>query len=260
MPGWPSAPTERPSLPRCYRDRETTKPAKGGGPAPCPMTDKSGYEVIPGARRLITSLRDMGYDFAAAVADLVDNSIEAGASLVAIDVEFDGDDSWVRVADNGRGMTPDELREAMRYGAERAYDEEDLGKFGLGLKTASMSQCQRLSVASRSSRGRADITAYCWDLEHIQRTNRWEILPLEKTGLGPAVRTPLKDTRGTVVLWQRLDRILGFKHPYGEFARKRLGQMCRELEDHLAMVFHRFMKGEVRGQKLKVMLNGNEVQ
>src|SRR2546426_1291593 len=170
------------------------------------MTTKSGYEVIPSARRLITSLRDMGYDFAAAVADLVDNSVEAGASLAAVDVEFDGDDSWVRIADNGKGMTPDELREAMRYGAERAYDEEDLGKFGLGLKTASMSQCQRLSVVGGSLQGRADITAYCWDLEHIQRTNRWEILPLEKTGLGTAVRTQLKDTRGTGGLWQQLDR------------------------------------------------------
>ncbi|KKO20248.1 MAG: hypothetical protein L3J18_12285 [Candidatus Brocadia sp.] len=60
----------------------------------------NGNEVIPSARRLIKSLRDMGYDFASAVADLVDNSIEAGASLVAIDVEFDGDDSWVRIADS----------------------------------------------------------------------------------------------------------------------------------------------------------------
>src|SRR6266550_8733388 len=105
------------------------------------MSDR-GYVVIPGARRLITSLRDMGYDFAAAVADVVDNSIEAGASLVAIDVEFDGDDSWVRIADDGKGMKPDQLREAMRYGAEREYDADDLGKFGLGLKTASMRQCQ----------------------------------------------------------------------------------------------------------------------
>src|SRR4051794_4713381 len=86
-------------------------------------------ELIPSARRLIHSLRDMGYEFASAVADLVDNSIEAQATLVAIDVEFDGDDSWVRIVDNGRGMAPSELREALRYGAERDYEEEDLGKF-----------------------------------------------------------------------------------------------------------------------------------
>lgn len=103
---------------------------------------RKGFELIPSARRLITSLRDMGYDFAAAVADVVDNSIEAKASRIAVDVHFDGDDSSVRIADNGVGMTPAQIREALRYGAERDYDTtEALGKFGLGLKTASMSQC-----------------------------------------------------------------------------------------------------------------------
>lgn len=217
------------------------------------------HEVIPSARRLIKSLRDMGYDFAAAVADLVDNSITAGALLVAIDIEFDADDSWVRIADNGSGMNPEQLREAMRYGSDREYEDDDLGRFGLGLKTASMSQCQRLTVASRSSPDRANIAAYCWDLDHIERTNRWEILPLDRNGLGPAVRTPLAESPGTVVLWERLDRILGMKHPYGEFARKRLSQMCRELEAHLGMVFNRFLVAKVPSKRLKILLNGNEV-
>ena len=219
-----------------------------------------GYEVIPSAKRLIRSLRDMGYDFGAAVADLVDNSIEAGATLVAIDIEFDGDDSLVRIADNGRGMRPEQLREAMRFGSERDYGEDSLGKFGLGLKTASMSQCQRLSVASRSNPARADVAGYCWDLEHIERTNRWEILPLQRDGVGHAARQPLKDTTGTVVVWQQLDRILGYEHPYGLSARKRLSLMCREVEVHLAMVFHRFLGGEVRHQRPRLMLNGNEIQ
>ena len=221
----------------------------------------SGIEIIPSARRLIRSLRDMGYDFGQAVADIVDNSIEAGATLVAIDVEFDGDDSWVRIADNGRGMRPEELREAMRYGAERQYDKKvDLGKFGLGLKTASMSQCQCLSVASRANPDRADIVAYAWDLAHIERTNRWEILPLDRNGLRPTIRQPLKESTGTVVLWQKLDRILGYRHPYGEAARKRLSQTCREIEVHLGMVFHRFISGEARGRRLKLLLNGNEIR
>lgn len=224
------------------------------------MRAAKNHELIPSAKRLIRSLRDMGYDFSQAVADIVDNSIEARATVVAIDVEFDGDDSWVRIADNGRGMKPEALREAMRYGAERNYDANDLGKFGLGLKTASMSQCQRLSVASRWNRSRSDITAYAWDLAHIEKTNRWEILPLERNGLGPTIRQPLKDTIGTVVLWQRLDRILGYRHPYGEYARKRLSQMCRELELHLGMVFQRFLSGEVPGKRFKILLNGNEIR
>lgn len=218
-----------------------------------------GHEVIPGAKRLIRSLRDMGYEFVTAVADVVDNSIEAKSNVVRIDVVWDGENSYVVIADNGIGMSPAELREAMRFGAERDYDTEDLGKFGLGMKTASMSQCTRLTVASRQNEKRADISAYCWDLQHVSDTNRWEILPIATQSLEPEVRQHLKETTGTVVIWERLDRILGYRLPEGEFARKNLMAMCRELEDHLAMVFHRFLAGEVRGKKLAIYINNNRI-
>lgn len=225
------------------------------------MVAKSkGHEVIPSAKRLIGSLRDMGYDFSTAVADLIDNSIEAGATVVNIDVEFDGDDSWVRIADNGLGMSASQLQEAMRYGSEREYDgDDDLGKFGLGLKTASMSQCQRLVVASKGNL-RGEISAFSWDMDHINTTNKWEILKVNKRELKKIVGQYLDKTRGTIIFWQRLDRILGYKHPYGENAKKRMIAMCRELEEHLAMVFHRFLTGEVPGKKLRIILNGNQVK
>lgn len=220
-------------------------------------------EVLPSARRLMKSLRDMGYEFSSAISDLVDNSVEAGAGQVSIQVEFEGDNSWVSIADNGRGMSRSELREAMRYGSSsRDYGEEDLGKFGLGMKVASLSQCQSLAVASRTSRERADIAAYSWDLEHIERVNRWEILDLRENGGIPEImKDPLRDKPGTVVLWRRLDRLLGYAHPYGEHARKRLSLMCRETENYLAMVFHRFLQGEGKGRrKLKIVLNDNAVE
>jgi hypothetical protein len=207
------------------------------------------------------SLRDMGYEFSTAIADLLDNSIEAHATRIRIDVEFDADDSWVRCADNGDGMTPSMIREAMRYGSSRDYSEDDLGKFGLGMKVASLSQCRNLSVASRTSNDRADISAYGWDFEHVEKTDKWEIVDLRGSGMPASLREPLLDEPGTVVLWRRLDRILGYKHPYGEHARKRLSLMCREAEDYLAMVFHRFIAGEAKGKKkLKITLNGNEVE
>lgn len=219
-----------------------------------------GHELIPSARRLITSLRDMGYDFAAAVADVVDNSIEARATKIDVDVHFDGDESWVRITDNGTGMKPAQIREALRYGAERDYDEDALGKFGLGLKTASMSQCRRLTVASRSSTERAEVHAYCWDLAHVVKVNAWEILEVGRKERPEHLDAPLKKHTGTVVLWQRLDRILGYKHPYGEAAKKRLSGMCRELEQHLAMVFHRYLAGEAGRRKIRIQINGNAVQ
>lgn len=203
----------------------------------------------------------MGYEFQTAVADLVDNSIAANSGHVSIDVEFEGEDSWVRIADDGSGMSPNELREAMRYGSSRVYAPNDLGKFGLGLKVASLSQCRRLTVASRRSRERFDFTAYCWDLEHIEKTNRGELIPLPRDTAAGHLTTPLKHAAGTVVLWQRLDRILGYEHPGGESARRRLALMCREVEGHLAVVFHRFLAGEVPGhRKLRIFLNGREIR
>lgn len=216
-------------------------------------------EVIPSARRLIHSLRDMGYEFAAAVADLIDNSIEAMADTIRIDLQWNGKDSYITIADNGIGMSASQLQEALRFGSERDYEVEDLGKFGLGLKTASLSQCLRLVVASRRNERRADIHAYCWDLSHVEMTNRWEILPVKSTELDPEIRQHLKETTGTVVAWEQLDRILGYNKPDGEHARKHFLTMCRELEEHLAMVFHRFLAGEVRGRRLAIYLNNNKI-
>jgi hypothetical protein len=222
---------------------------------------KKNHELIPSARRLISSLRDMGYDFPAAVADIVDNSIEAGASRIEIDVRTDADDSWVRICDDGIGMKPAQVREALRYGATRQYDERKaLGKFGLGLKTASLSQCQHLLVASRSNPKQPQISAYAWDLAHILETDSWEILEIgahEHTNL---LREPLKTHTGTVVLWRKLDRMLGFKHPYGGMIKKRLATMCVELEEHLAMVFHRYLSGEGGRRRLRITVNGKSLR
>ncbi len=222
-------------------------------------SSRNNLEVIPSAGRLVRSLRDLGYDFVQAVADLIDNSLAAGATEVAIDVTFAGTGSAVRIVDNGHGMSRCELVEAMRFGSKRDYEENDLGRFGLGLKTASLSQCRRLAVASRTDPRRRKIVAFAWDIDHLERTDRWEVLPLADGNLDEALKDPIADRCGTVVIWKRLDRILDYAHPNGEFARKRLSTMCRELEAHLAMVFHRFLAGETGRRKLRVTLNSNPV-
>ncbi|MDG4803560.1 ATP-binding protein [Micromonospora sp. WMMD980] len=99
-------------------------------------------EIIPSAARLTNSLRDLGYEFSNAVADLIDNSVTAGAGKVGITFHFDGPESWIRIVDDGSGMTGASVSEAMRLGTAQDYGEGDLGKFGLGLKTASLSQCR----------------------------------------------------------------------------------------------------------------------
>ncbi|MDO8872888.1 MAG: ATP-binding protein [Methanoregula sp.] len=216
-------------------------------------------EVIPSAKRLINSLRDIGYDFPTAVAELVDNSIEADATEVSIKVEFDGENSWVMIADNGKGMSAEKLKEAMRYGSASIYNEKSLGKFGLGLKTASFSQSKHWLVATKSDFPDNDIISFKWDLDHVNRTDRWEILPIKKNSLDAVIKDYLQNKTGTVVFWQRIDRILEYENPNTERARKKLITMCRDLEEHLAMVFHRFLMGEVPGKKMRLFLNENEI-
>lgn len=222
---------------------------------------KTTLEVIPSARRLIRSLRDVGYDFKHAVADLIDNSIAAGASSIAIDMRFDGEESFLRIADNGGGMNGSTITEAMRFGTERDYEADELGKFGLGLKTASLSQCSRLTVASRTDRAAKRIEARQWDLAHVEKSNRWEIIDVPVDDRPDTLVEPLSDATGTVVLWELMDRVLGYKIPWGDRARNGFLRLADELDQHLGMVFHRFLSGEARRRKkLKITLNGTNVE
>ena len=217
-------------------------------------------EILPSARRLVNSLRDLGYQVAEAVADLIDNSIAAGAHRVDIEIHFDGHGSWLRIADDGCGMDAADITEAMRYGAARTYEVDDLGKFGLGLKTASMSQCRRLTVASRTSKSKARMEVRQLDLDYVDEKNTWDVLVLHSDERPEAATEPLLSHRGTVILWEDLDRILTYADPSGGWAKKHLLEVAERIEEHLAMVFHRFLAGEVPRKKLRITLNGTRVE
>ena len=130
--------------------------------------------ITPSAARLTESLRDIGYDFPAAVADIVDNSVMAGASNVDVQIEFDGEDSYVAISDDGEGMTSNGLVEALRYGSRRPYGRSDLGRYGLGLKTASLSQCRSVTVITCRRSAPSYVRMYaCLTLTWIAELDEW---------------------------------------------------------------------------------------
>lgn len=215
--------------------------------------------VLPSAKRLIGSLRDVGYSTPEAIADLVDNCVAADASRVDVTIRFEGDHAYVRIVDDGVGMNGAQLTEAMRYGAERRYQQNDLGKYGLGLKTASMSQCRRLSVASRTSQKRARMEARQLDLDHVERTDRWEVLLLGPDQRAERLAGPLRKHTGTVVLWEQLDRVLPYKDTSGGWAHNRLNALAEQVDVHLGMVFHRFLTGLAGRRGLLITVNGTAV-
>ena len=203
-------------------------------------------EVVPSARRLSETLRDTGHDFNTAVADLIDNCISAGATEVKITARFNEGDPWIRIADNGGGMSPDILNEALRFGSEvEKYAADDLGKFGIGLKTASHSQCRRLIVATRP-RKNSPIHCRVHDLDHLGASNRWEIQVVPAHAVPVRASEPLsRDRVGTVVLWEYLDRLRNYAAPAGKHARDGFNRRLDELNRYLGMVFHRFLEGSV---------------
>ena len=216
--------------------------------------------LLPSARQLIDSLRDIGYDLPAAIADIVDNSISAGSRHVELEFHFDGTGSWICITDDGTGMSYRVLEEAMRYGSKRTYQAGELGRYGLGLKTASLSQCRCLTVASRRSHERRRIEVCSWDLDHVARTNRWEVLRIEPDEVLDQLISPLRAHTGTVVLWEGLDRILDYKYPDGAAARRAFATLASDVRAHLEMVFHRFLAGEARAGRVSITLDGKDLR
>ncbi|HMJ76545.1 MAG TPA: ATP-binding protein [Iamia sp.] len=222
---------------------------------------RTAEDVTPSARRLVSSLRDIGYDFTTALADIVDNSVAAGASRVDVDIVFDGPHSYVSITDDGDGMTASGLVEALRFGTRRGYEVNALGRYGLGLKTASISQARRLTVLTRQAPALRRIAGRTLDLDHIERTDRWEITPVPSASVADDLRTRLDGGPGTVVIWEILDRVLPMRRPEGGWARRRLEGMANRASDYLGMVFHRFIDGGVaRPDPLVITVNGEKVR
>jgi hypothetical protein len=216
--------------------------------------------VTPSAARLTDSLRDIGYDFSSAIADLVDNSITAGASQVDVLIEFDGERSRVFIADNGSGMTINGLTEAMRFGSRRAYGRGDLGRYGLGLKTASLSQGRAFTVLTRKSTGRRVIQTRQLDLDLVIEFDDWLIIEPEGTDAINRARNLLEDGPGTVVVWEKLDRVVPVKNAGGGWARRRFETLTEKAGEHLAVVFHRFLAGEAKSGPVSITVNGTKLR
>ncbi|WP_406815128.1 ATP-binding protein [Mycobacterium sp. M23085] len=215
--------------------------------------------VTPSAARLTDSLRDIGYDFSSAIADLVDNSITAEATQVNVVIEFDGAASRVFISDNGQGMTINGLTEAMRFGSRRKYGTGDLGRYGLGLKTASLSQGRCFTVVTRTSAGRRVIQTRQLDLDLVAEFDDWLIIEPERTELVARAQNLLEDATGTVVIWEKLDRVVPAKNASGGWAKRRFETLQQKAAEHLAMVFHKFLSGEARSDRLVITVNGQKL-
>ena len=214
-------------------------------------------DMPPYAPTLIESTRAIGYSLEAAIADIIDNSIAAEAKNVEISF-FPLDGAFVAILDDGHGMGELELNTAMQYGSKNpidARDAKDLGRFGLGLKTASLSQCRCLTVVTKQE---DTVAARRWDIDHVAESGTWSLLVLDEEEISelPQIEELMNQKSGTLVVWQNLDRLKAGEINF----EQALGRKIDGVRDHLSLVFHRYLAGEKGITKLKISINGERIK
>lgn len=193
----------------------------------------------PTADVLMTSMRSMGYTFESAIADVIDNSVSAKCHRIDIKFPIDPQDSFVAICDDGEGMDENELFDAMKYGSQikrnmRAVD--DLGRFGLGLKSASLSQCRKLTVMSKKNN---KVSALRWDLDHVLNAGDWSVIEFSNEEISEIKFSDyLVDKKsGTVVLWEDFDVLQ--KSSGGIYSE--LSNYQEIVANYLSLIFHRYL-------------------
>lgn len=211
--------------------------------------------IQPSPLALVQSLRDIGYSMESAVADIIDNSITAGADNIHVRFAWNEGNPWIAVIDDGCGMSHAELTDAMRLGSKNPLEEReenDLGRFGLGLKTAAFSQCRQLTLISQKN----GMTA-CreWDLDLIEENpdDGWRLRVIEFSDLQKdkviAGLLPALQHDGTIVLLRKLDRYDGLE--------KKLNSLIEHTRTHIELVFHRFLSPRRGNKSIKILLNND---
>lgn len=213
--------------------------------------------AVPSAYNTISSNRSIGYSMPSAVADIIDNSISAGAKNIDL-IAPSLTDPVLLIVDDGCGMDQDELDIAMTFGGAINCQEDrpknDLGRFGMGLKTASLSQCTKLEVITKKE---GSFVGGCWDLTYIKKYDTWDYIVISEA----ECRTKVKDTfllddeiaSGTAVIWSHFDRLReSATNKFDEFSNQ-MSKTCKKL----SLIFHRYLAGEEGINKIRITYNKN---
>ena len=204
------------------------------------------------------SMRHMGYSFSDAIADVMDNSVSASCTTIRLIFPPNAENIYVGILDDGHGMSKQELLRAMCYGSqanEMERGENDLGRFGLGMKSASLSQCRRMTVISKKD---GEVNAYRWDYDEIKSQGQrgdWYVLELNDLEIQQqhCVEELEALEHGTLVLWEEFDVL--YKSSGGRIYEA-LTRNRNNLIDSLPLIYHRFISED----GLKIYINYEELK
>lgn len=215
-------------------------------------------DLQPSAASLVMSLRDLGYSLETAIADIVDNSITAGAKKIDIICNLTLQHPALCIIDNGCGMDEKGLIAALKHGSKGPKAKRkanDLGRFGLGLKTASFSQGRTLTVATRQ---KGVLVAAEWDLDLVVKEDKWFVRVFDTKEIQTIPHIDQLPAKGTIVVWRKLDRL--FEDEHGIHRENVVNEKLASVREHLSLVFHRFLEGDAPTGKIAITLNGHALQ
>ncbi len=219
---------------------------------------KKTHEKTPHAKMLLIALRSVGYTNETAIADILDNSVSGAAT--EIELYFDWDNRRMIIADNGFGMDYQELMDAMEIGSADPNEmrpSEDLGRFGLGMKTAAFSMAKNLLVISKKN---SIVSNAEWNLDTVADKDEWRISEYDASEMSVILESVNPYTQynnweqGTLIIISELDRLIDEANI--EKSKKNFYKMIRKIKSHIAITFHRFMEED----ELKISVNGNEIE
>ena len=223
-------------------------------------------KLPPNPTALVESLRDIGYSLETAIADVIDNSITAKSKIIDVKFSWNSGEPWLAIIDDGCGMDERDLINAMRFGSKNPLEErsdDDLGRFGLGLKTASFSQCRSLTVISRKS---GVLNCARWDLDDIstEDDDEWELSILNQAEIrnDESISTLTGEylgsqNTGSIVLWNKIDRIDAGTPKRSDEAR--FSDSIFAARTHLELVYHRFLSPSVGRSKISIRFNNDKL-
>ena len=205
---------------------------------------KTTDEIIPDPESLLESIRSVGYSLKEAISDLIDNSISANASSIRVIISLeDTREGKFHLIDNGDGMDHQKLVSSFRLGStnpKMTRDENDLGRFGMGMKTASLSQCRCVTVTSKQNN---NIVTRTLDLDEVSKQKKWVIG--EKDIPQEIISNINEIEHGTIVSWEKID--------LSDISKEENNNLLFEIRNYISLCFHRFM--ERTNNKISFYLN-----
>jgi hypothetical protein len=228
------------------------------------MIQDNYFDASPRPEYLIKSIAEQGYTLETALADIIDNSISADANLIEILTSIKDANITLYISDNGNGMSEEALRTNMQFPSnsiDEPREKKDLGRFGLGMKTASFSQTRKFTTITRK-KDTEKYSGATWDVNYLKTCGKWRIIINNDDDVDTKLEEYTKTSEeylnrfdnykpNTIIIWDGLYKFQNYIEPKN-LETAFYNEIDKIVKEHLSIVFHRFIDSPENPLKIKI--------